>query len=148
MAKKSVQPPEETERRPLRGRTVGERIGDALEQSGLSKSEAGRRITGRPDGYLYLHRWIQGNGPQDKEHLRKLAEVLGVTLDELLGVAVGQAPPYAAWEPFVAMCVQLGTPLSEEEWKSLASVRWLPDSEPSVETYLALRAVLRGATRH
>lgn len=119
------------------GGDIGERISDAIERSGLSKSEVGRRIGTK---YRVVHTWTTGTKVPGGDYLHKLAQVLGVSIDELLGVAHGQDPPFAAWSEFLATTE--GGSMTEGERRTLQSMAWPPGRAPTVAAYqIALAAV-------
>lgn len=115
--------------RPLAGGTVGARIYDGLKRNNLKVADLARlcEVT-----YSAADRWVKDKAfPQ--RNLPRIAEVLGVKIEELLGIHEGQEPPYPAWSDF------LGTPvaklMSPMQLRALRSVLWPPGEEPTVETY-------------
>lgn len=116
------------------------RIRSALEQRGVSVSDLAR-ATGVT--WPAAKAWTEGTVPSGK-NARRIAEFLGMTVDELLGVAAGQEPSRAAWLTF------LGTPegaaMTAEERRQLAVVPWL-HHEPTVLTYQMMLVALRTAAR-
>ncbi len=87
-------------------------------------------------------RWRKGKARPKIGHLRAIARVLGVKLDDLLGPE-DYEPPYAAWLAF------LETPTGKEIARSPERKRWLAtqyfpdDEEPTVATYLTLAEAAR-----
>lgn len=126
--------------RRLQGATVGERIADAIELSGIKKAELARRV-GKP--WRRIHAWITGENRPSEANLRLLAEALPVTLDELLGVAAGQDPPFRTWAPFLGVLAESADELSADERTSLQSFVWPPGQEPTVADYFSLLALIR-----
>lgn len=70
-----------------------------------------------------------------------MARVCGVTIEELLGVATGQAPPWESWAVFLD--TREAETMTGSERMALQSFAW--PSEPSVSQYLMLLAVVRMA---
>lgn len=121
----------------VRGTAVGDRIEAARLRSGMTKSEVGR-ATGK--GYRKIQAWITGESEPRGEHLALLAEVLGVTADELLGIADGQEPPFAAWAEFLE--TEQGRSVTADERRALAGLPWPAGTQPTVASYqIALAAV-------
>jgi hypothetical protein len=81
----------------------------------------------------------------DAVNARRIAEYLGMTVDELLGVAAGQEPRRASWLTF------LGTPegaaMTPDERRQLAVMPWL-EREPSVLTYQMMLVAIRTASKN
>jgi transcriptional regulator with XRE-family HTH domain len=124
------------------GASIGERIDAAMRRAKVSQAELARRIGVRPEE---ISKWRRGPGKPRADTLRLLAAELRVTVDELLGVAAGQDPPFPAWADF------LSTPeaasLDDGERRALQSLAWPPGREPTLAGYLMTLAALRGGTR-
>ena len=132
-------------RAPVAGRTVGERINARLEQLGMSQRELARRMgIDRPQT---INDWISGRQDPRAHHLRLLRSVLEMTLDELLGVADGQEPPFQAWRPFVAELAAEGDTLTRDEERGLKSILWPDGKEPTVFGYRQALALMRTGVR-
>jgi transcriptional regulator with XRE-family HTH domain len=93
---------------------------------------------------LTVHDWTTGKSSPNPDHLRKIAEVLPVTLDELLGVAAGQDPPFAAWAAFLQTAE--GAALTPDERRTLQAIPWPPGREPTTASYQIALASLRTTT--
>lgn len=139
MATKTVPAPT-AERRPLKGANLGERISDAIDRAGLSKSEAARQAG---TDYQTLHKWTKGQEPR-AGWLPALCKVLGVTADELLGIAEGADPPFEAWQDF--LCTPQGQSMTPEEARALRMFNWPSGFEPTVFHYSATLQMLRMPT--
>lgn len=124
----------------VQGATIGERIEVARIRSGKSKSEVGRALGTK---YRKVHKWVTGESRPSADALAALAEVLGVTVDELLGVAEGQDPPFEAWAVFLA--TPEGQTLTEGERRALAGLPWPPGTQPTVASYAIALAAVRTA---
>lgn len=130
--------------RPLRGATLGERLVDALEQASflegtkVTKAELARRLGVR---WATVHDWTSNTTAPSAEHLRQIAEVMPVDLEELLGVAAGQDPPFEAWPAFLATAEGRG--ITAEERRSLQGIPWQRGREPTVASYQIALASLR-----
>lgn len=70
-----------------------------------------------------------------------IAEVCGVTLEEIMGVADGQAPPFEAWARFLD--TPTGRELSDAHRRTLAAMPWPPGMQPTVAAYLMAAESLR-----
>lgn len=124
------------------GGSIGERIAVARERRGMSKSELGHAI-GKT--YRQVQKWEKGEVQPERDSIRLVAQVLAVTIEELLGVAEGQDPPFAAWREFIA--TSDGQTMSAGERRMLQSLAWPDGREPTVGGYLMFLAALRGGTR-
>jgi transcriptional regulator with XRE-family HTH domain len=124
----------------VRGASIGERIESARLRSGMTKTEVGR-ATGV--GYRKIQSWIVGEAAPSARYLRRLAEVLSVTVDELLGVAEGQDPPFGAWGAFLQTAE--GQSLTPDERRALAGLPWAPGTQPTVASYQIALAAVRSA---
>lgn len=132
--------------RPISGASIGERIKLRLEAMNMDATEAARRAGMKRPGTIY--EWISGRTPQPRsESLAKLAEVLGMTVDELLGIAEGQEPPFEEWKAFLAELAKRNDVLSDGEWRALAGFAWPADTKPTVIGYEMLLTVVRKATQ-
>lgn len=138
MARKSV------DQLPLlpEGRDVAERIDDVRKRFGLSKSEFCRQAG--IDYRLYAH-WMAGTKDVGRHSLAKIAGTFPVTLEELMGVAEGQDPPYPAWKEFLVTDDAKG--MSTDERRSLQIMRWLEGTEPRVWHYHNALALLRAVPK-
>jgi transcriptional regulator with XRE-family HTH domain len=126
----------------LPGHTIGERINAALLRAGVSQAELARRIGKSAPN---VNRWARGSKEPEPGSLVLIAGALGVTVDELLGVAEGQEPPFAAWREFLA--TPEGASITAAESRALRTIAWQPGHEPTVAGYLMMLAGLRGGTR-
>jgi transcriptional regulator with XRE-family HTH domain len=123
--------------RPVSAGSIGERIAKLREARGLSKSDLARLIWPdvSPPRYRTVHRWEEEDGSPERENLTRVAEVLGVSIEELLGVATGQEPPFEAWRAFLE--TSRGRAMTERQREALAAI-WWRDSEPTVEAYAVI----------
>lgn len=127
----------------ISGATVGERIREAIDGSGVDRAEIARTMKVR---WSTVNEWYQGRATPTSSNLRRLAEVTGVDVDELLGVACGQRPPFAAWDDFLR--TEEGKTITEEERRSLQAIPWPRRRAPTVSSYLlALQALRSTRTR-
>lgn len=118
------------------------RIEEAIKRSGLSKSEVARRLK---TSYVTVNRWTTGESRPSARFLRALPEVVGMTLEELLGVAEGQDPPFESWQQFVA--TPEGSGMSPGERRALQGLPWPPGTTPTVSSYLVALTAVRSAVR-
>jgi transcriptional regulator with XRE-family HTH domain len=115
---------------------IGRNIDEARKRLAISKSELARR-TGF--GLRTIQAWIRGEQEPKGTHVRKLAEVLHVTTDDLLRVLDGQDPPFAAWRPFLS--TPEGQSMTAAELRAVKRFDW-PD-EPTLAKYKALLFAIR-----
>jgi transcriptional regulator with XRE-family HTH domain len=132
-----------TRRTPVSGATIGERIQARAQELGLSKAELVRQL--ELDRSATLHEWIADKYEPRAGHLRRLAVVLQMTLEELVGVAEGQSPPFESWAQFLD--TPEGRGASPEELRTLAAIFWPPGREPTLFGYQMHLAALRGGTK-
>jgi transcriptional regulator with XRE-family HTH domain len=125
------------------GGNVGERIDAARKLRGLSKRELADAL-GHKD-QAQVSKWISGTKDPSPGSLRKLAEVLAVTVDDLLGVAEGQEPPFTAWREFLA--TPEGQTMNDGERRALRAFNWPSELQPTVHGYVGLLGALRIGTR-
>lgn len=92
-----------------------------------------------------VHKWTSGTQLPDRESLLLLSGALGVTIEELLGVAAGQDPPFGAWVEFVSS--DQGASMTADERRALQSMAWPSGQEPTITGYLMMLAALRSGTR-
>jgi transcriptional regulator with XRE-family HTH domain len=135
--------PSEKLNRPLvAGASIGERIEARLKQTGMSQVELARRLG--IDRVQTVNDWIAGRQNPRAEHLRLMRAVLEMTIDELLGVADGQDPPFEAWGTFRGELEKNGDRLAPDEERALKSIFWPEGKEPTVFGYQSQLALLRG----
>lgn len=139
-------PPMATSRKdkaPLRGNTLGERVADALVRQGMSKAELAR-ATGM--SWQSIHQ-ITDHGVIPKlPNLEKIATVLSVTVEELMGIAAGQEPDLQAWAQFKDTTEYQSA--TAEERRAVSAIMWPSGREPTLTSYLlALQAVRAAAQK-
>lgn len=106
---------------------VGGRIAAAMQQRGWVLGD-GRPDVGRLQEAIGAKRWqtvqewVLGKTVPRTHHARLVADVLGMTLEELMGAATGLEPTNAAWRAFVA--TPEGQSMTIEERRAVA--RFLP----------------------
>lgn len=120
---------------PVSGADFAERISALLKRPGWSKNKLARKIGVR---WQTVHEWTTGESKPRQENLERIAKEMPVTLEELLGIAEGQDPPFRAWKEFLAV-----TPnLTPSERRSLQAMVWEPGKEPTVASYQIALAAL------
>lgn len=124
------------------GGNLGERIDAARKIAGLSQKALADLVGADPQ---MVNKWIKGSKAVSPGYLRKLAEVLPVTVDELLGVAEGQDPPFGAWAEFLSR--PEAESMTDEESRALRSFNWPSELEPTVYGYIALLGAMRSGSR-
>ena len=124
------------------GANLGQRIRSARERAGMKKAEFARAM-----GCTWptVHHWETAKFAPTAESLEMICKVLGVTPEEVLGLAAGQAPPFESWAMF------LGTPegqsMSAEEVDALRAFNWPSDCAPTATTYAMMLLALRSAPK-
>lgn len=139
----SVSPPNGSSvpgRKPVSGVDVAARIRAAMERAGVDTTELAQRCGVRWQTAQY---WEIGRSTPSAGSLRRIAKALGMTLDELLGVAAGQDPPFEGWRAFLQ--TPQGQTVTAEERKQLQSMYWPTGVEPGPDTYLFLLSAIRTA---
>jgi hypothetical protein len=128
---------------PISKEAFAERVQRRSRELGLTKAEIGRQ-TGKT--WPTVHAWFTGAQlPENAEALARLAWVLDMSTDELLGIARGQEPTHEAWLAFVE--TDAGRSMTTNERRELASMAWL-SRRPNVLAYhLALNAYRAGDPR-
>lgn len=124
------------------GGTVGERIRAAIRRAGISQKELADRIGTTP---AQISKWVHGARVPDRGSLRRIAEALPVTIDELVGVLEGQDPPFPAWAEFLE--TDEGRTLTPQERRSLQVMAWPEGREPAVMSYALALTALRSTRR-
>lgn len=120
---------------------MNERIDEAARRAGVSTTQLAKAagVT-----WAAAKRWRQdppkGSIPQP-ENMAAIAEVCGVTIEEIMGVAAGQAPPFPAWERFLD--TPTGRELAPAHRRTLAALPWPPGQQPTVAAYLMAAEALR-----
>lgn len=122
-------------------RDIGGRITERRERRGWSKAELARRLE---KDWRLIHKWEAEGQHPDRESLRLLAKEFGVTIEELLGVAEGQDPPFAAWPEFLE--TPQGKSMTRDERRMLQSIAWPRGYEPNVAAYMVALSAARTAT--
>lgn len=121
---------------PPQGATLADRLVSAIEAAGTNKAELARALGVR---WQTVHWWATGQSSPNADHLRQIAEVLGVDLETLLGVAAGQDPPFESWHRFLE--TSEGQSMTKDERRALQSFAW--PGEPTLSQYLMLLTVVR-----
>lgn len=124
----------------MSGATIRERIAARLAVTG-EPALHGRRVSPSRPGNIYD--WLNGRQKPDAETIPVLARELGMTVNELLGIAAGQEPPFAAWHEFLDVLERRGDKLDELHRQTLAAVPWPPKTQPTVASYEMMLAALR-----
>lgn len=115
---------------------LGARIARAREGKGLTKTDVARKLGVRN---ATVGDWEAGRYTPRGDSLRALAEVLGMTVDELLDVTEGKAPPFPSWATFLERHPEL----ADHELRFLRTLSWGPGHEPTVATYDVILATYR-----
>jgi len=126
------------------GASIAERIRHRLRELGWKPLTLGKLVSPTRPGNVYD--WLgkpAKNGKPAKpprqdpsaETLIAIARELGMSTDELLGMAAGQEPPFAAWGEFMTRLEERGDSLSDRERKKMVLDHFEADEEPDVAYY-------------
>lgn len=125
---------------------VAERIRDAMERRGwtdaLGKPDVKRLADAMGVRWQTAQYWVEARNKQlpRPDNLRRIAEALGMTLEQLIGAASGQEPETDAWRSFVQS--DLGGSMTQAERQALASMLW-PNGDPDTAAYRMVLLTLR-----
>ena len=118
-----------------------ERIIAARTRSGLNKSEFARELN---CPWTTVHAWETAKYVPKADTLKKICQVLGVEIEQLLGVAGGQEPDFDAWRQFLETAE--GQSMSVEEADALRAFNWPSNKAPTLLSYAQLLSVIRLAS--
>lgn len=122
----------------MAGATLGQRIHAAMLRAGLKKTHLAKMVD---VSWQAVHAWTVDQSVPTAENVLRIAEVTGVTVDELLGVATGQEPPFPAWDALKK--TEAFRDLDDTERRTLAGIPWPPKTEPTLAAYLTVIEALR-----
>ena len=122
----------------IEGDTFGERLLDAIEKTGHTRSDLAKDIR---KSWNHVHLWCTDKVLPKADSLEDIGKALGVSLNELLGIYRGYTPIHSSWAEFLATAE--GASMTELEELMLAHVYWPAElGEPSVFSYqLALQSM-------
>lgn len=110
------------------------RLVEAIEQAGnLDKAPRWQTV----------QEWVLGKTAPRTHHAKLLAQALDMTLDELMGVALGREPNNAAWRAFVE--TPEGRSMTVDERPLVA--RMVVIGEPTVSAYLMQLMTVRAGRK-
>jgi len=121
------------------GQSIGERIAWARERAGLNKNRFARELG---TSWQHVDHWEKGRTEPSLASMRRIAELLGVSIDFLLGVR--DEPTSEAPRGLAGFLERLAPPdltEHEEEWLRSAPI---DAREATPEDYLRLLENLRG----
>lgn len=118
---------------------LGARIRRVLEEKGLSQTYVARQLGVRN---ATVGDWVAGRYIPRGDNLRELAEVLGMTADELLDVTAGGDPPFDAWRAFIAKHPEI----DDKARHFLRRLPWPEGHTPTVATYEVMLATFRSTS--
>lgn len=121
---------------------LGARIRRAMQTRGKRVSDVADACDVR---WPTAQKWVLGQSYPELARLPRLLEVLGMTAEELLGIAAGHEPPFAGWSAFLA--TPEGQGATQSELAALRGIAWPDDSEPTASAYAVALAALRMAAR-
>ncbi len=125
----------------LRGKNIAERIVAARKRAGLNKSEFARELN---CPWTTVHAWETAKYVPKADTLKKICRVLGVEIEQLLGVAGGQEPDFDAWRQFLETAE--GKSMSPQEADALRAFNWPSNKAPTLLSYAQLLSVIRLAS--
>lgn len=101
-------------------RTVGERIAWARERAGMNKNQFARELG---TSWQHVDHWERGRTEPSLASMRRIAEVLGVSVDFLLGVRTDPAlPEPSGLERFLVELAPADLTEDEAQWLRKAPV--------------------------
>jgi transcriptional regulator with XRE-family HTH domain len=115
---------------------LGARIARAVREKGLTQTDVARTLGVRN---ATVGDWVAGRFAPRGDNLRRLAEVLGMTADELLDVTAGGDPPFASWAAFIERHPEL----DDRARSFLRRLPWPDGHVPTVATYEIMLATFR-----
>lgn len=119
------------------GESLGDRLMRLREERGLSRAELARRVGVSNQAATA---WERAGSQPHMRHLRRIASVLGVGLEDLSPPVDDEVAAAGAWAAFLA--TPEGQSMSPEERQTLSSIDW-QDREPTPQVLAALLAVVR-----
>lgn len=119
--------------------SIGERIAWARERAGLNKNRFARELG---TSWQHVDHWEKGRTEPSLASMRRIAELLSVSVDFLLGVRdePGMVSP-STLERFLTELAPPDLTENEEQWLRMAPV---DEREVTAEGYLRLLEDLRG----
>lgn len=123
---------------------VGQNVRSALERLGWVDGETYDIDRLRQEvgcRWQTAQEWVLGQTVPGPKYQGKLAAVLGVTLDDLAGIALGHEPTNAAWLAFLE--TPEGRSMTAEERPHVARLTLPEGREPSVISYAMQLAAIR-----
>ena len=122
---------------------LGSRIAEAMARRGKRISDVAEACGVQ---WQTAQKWTRGEAYPQVAQLPGLLRVLSMTAEQLLGIAAGQEPPFAAWAAFVASADGQAATLGE--MAALRGIAWPDGREPTLGAYtLALAALRMGVAR-
>lgn len=125
--------------RPIPGNTLGERIERAIRQAGITKQAVADHCGVR---WHSVQNWCKDIHPPRSEHLMRIAEITGVSVEALFGALEGHEPDFPAFQDLKQ--TQEWKDADEYERRAVRAFLWPPNSRPSLTDFLM---VLRAAKR-
>lgn len=127
---------------------VGERIRSAMERRGWVDDEGKHDVRKLSEAtgarWQTAQFWVLGENAPGPRYAKRIAKVLGMTLEELMGAATGEEPASEAWRQFKE--TPLGRSMTDSERVALAAMPW-PNGAPDAGHYAAVLGVMRSTRR-
>ena len=114
---------------------IGTRIAEARERAGLNRNQLARALG---TAWQHVDHWEKGRTRPTLESVRKIAEVLQVPVESLLGLR--ELGPSAGYERFLEDHAPADLSEAEAEWLEAVP---LPEESASADAYRSLLTELR-----
>lgn len=119
-------------------KTIGERIAWARERAGFNKNQFARELG---TSWQHVDHWERGRTEPSLASLRRIAELLDISIDFLLGVRADPAPPLpSGLARFLSELAPDDLTADEEQWLRNAPI---DERDASPEDYQRLLGGLR-----
>ena len=127
------------ERGPLVSSTVGERCLEAAFRSGYRKAHLAEMVG---VSWQAVNTWAKGTTPSIA-NVKRVASVTGYSVEEIMGWASGQDPPFESWQAFKATAEYRAS--TDQERRAVAAIMWPHGKEPTLTSYLLALQAIRAA---
>lgn len=143
--RKNTKPRTDADEKATLAAFIGDRIREAMRTQGWmigEKYDVARLAAEVGSRWQTAQEWIEGKTPPSRKYAVLIARSLGMSLEQLMGVATGQEPRSEEWRAFVES--PIGRTLTRAERQSLSAIIW-PHGQPDRAAYQMALAALRAA---